>query len=57
MNWKEKIKQNWLSLHNWVKIIIILVGIVLLFFIALQIPKALDFFGNWIGRILRIQGY
>jgi len=57
MNWKEKIKQNWLSLHNWVKAILILIGIVLLILIVLQVPKALDFFGNWIGKTLHIQGY
>lgn len=57
MNWKEKIKQNWLNLHNWVKIMITLFGIFLLIFISLQIPKALNFFGNWVGGTLHIKGY
>ena len=57
----KKIKYEWNCLHNWVKVVLIIIGViiglVLAVLIADLLTKGFFGFGEWIGRTLKIQGY
>jgi len=59
MKFKDKIKQEWNNLPFWVKIVVILFGVIifleLIYFLSIFIKWF--WFGDWFRRFLHIQGY
>jgi hypothetical protein len=61
MKIKDKLKKEWGSLHEWVKItlyILMIIFILTLILLLIYLIEKLFFgFGNWIGKSLGIPGY
>jgi len=53
----KKIKRIWDNLHNWVKIVIIILGVIIIVLLVLLLKYLFFSFGDWIGKTLHITGY